>query len=307
MLERIHEDSNLNSMHVVIHEEVFFKGIALRISGTNGATPVALADIGRLQYFKGGEAIIDADFDMLHAMGHIIMGNPFDNSTGSGDLDFFLYIPRRLFDRNVDHVLPSDNAQIKITFGSNLATRVASGGLVEVYLDRELGTQRYDLVMRQYSESIAGASTYPWSLSQPNILMAALSARVSGVLTTVGSNITQLTCQVGDQNSDLSLGALVAYTNAIRELDSDYALATLPFVAQGDITSGLLDSIRVSITTGGASTPELMIVSALFDNARLNMSASQQLARLQALIKNKIDKRQFNTVKTLQRLTGKSF
>lgn len=307
MLERIYEDSNLNSMHVVIREEVTFKGIALRISGTNGATPVALADIGRLQYFKGGEAIIDSDFDMLHSMGHILMGNPFDNSTGSGALDMFLYIPRRLFDNNVDHVLPSDNAQLKITFGANLATRVASGGIVEVYLDRELGIQRYDLVMRQYSETIGGASTFPWSLAQPNIMFAALSARVSGVLTTVGSNITQLTVQVGDQNSDLSLGALVAYTNAIRELETDYALATLPFVAQGDITASLHDSIRVSVTTSGASTPELLLVSALFDNNRLNMSASQQLSRLRGLIKNKIDKKQFNTVKTLQRLTGKTF
>lgn len=306
MLERIYEDSNLNSLHVVLHEENSFKGIAIRISGVNGATAVELEDVGRLQYFKGGEALIDADFDMLHSMGHILMGNPFDNSTASGALDYFLYIPRRLFDDNVDHVVPSDNAQIKCTFGANLATRIASGGVVEVYLDRELGIQKYDLVMRQYSETIGGTSTFPWSLSQPNIMMAALSARVSGVLTTVGSNISQITVQVGDQHSDLSLGALVAYTNAIRELEADYLIAALPFVAQGDITAGLQDSIRFTITTSGASTPEMLLVSALFDNARLNMSASQQVQRIRTIVKKKIDMGQLNTVSTLKRLTGKT-
>lgn len=305
MLERIYERDNLQSLHQVIHEEVSFKGIALRISGTNGATKVELEDIGRLQYFKGGEAIIDADFDMLMSMGHIFGGNPVDNTTDSGALDFFLYIPRRFFDKNVDHVVPSDNAQIKITFGANLATRVASGGLVELYIDRELGVQKYDMVMRQYSETIAGSATYPWSVSQPNIVLTALSSRVSGVLTTVGSNISQVTLQVADQHSDLSLGALVGYTNAKFTLESDYLISTIPFVAQGDITAGLTDSVRFGITTSGAANPELLIVSALFDNNRLNLTAANQNARINAIIQSKVSKRQFNTVKVLQRLTGK--
>lgn len=304
MLKRIYEDSSLVQMFAQINETVSFKGIAIRITGTNGGTAATLGDVGRIQYQKNGVTIIDAGFDALHALCNVLGGFPNNSSTASGALDFFLYIPRRFNDNNVEMVTPKDDAQIKCTFNANLNTRVASGGKVEVYLDLEEGTQKYDLAIRQYSESIAGASTKPVAYEQPNILMVGMSATVSGVFTTAGSNISQLTCQVGAQIADFSLGALTDNTQAQMNLEASWVLMGVPFVAMGDITSRLCDNVRLGITTSGASVPETLILSALFDNDRLIQTRNNQVAVLNTRLAKKTGARDYATVQAVRTLTG---
>jgi hypothetical protein len=306
MLKRIYEDSSLTQMFAQIKETVSFKGIGIRISGTNGATAVQLADVGRIQYIKNGRTIIDAGFDALHALNHVLGGNPLDNTTGSGALDFYLYIPRRFNDNNVEMVVPSDDAQIKCTFNANLATRIASGGLIQVFLDLEEGSQKYDLAIRQYSESIAGASTNPVAYEQPNLLLVGLGATVSGVFTLVGSNLTQMTTQVGNQISDFDLATLQANTNAQLNLEADNLLLGVPYLAAGDINSRLHDNARMSFTTSGASVPETILMSALFDNKRLTHSRQIQSASLRRVITSKNNKGDVETVATVQRIVGRN-
>lgn len=306
MLKRIYEDSSLVQLFASINESVSFKGIAIRITGTNGGTAATLGDVGRIQYIKRGVTIIDAGFDALHALCNVLGGFPNNTSTTSSTLDFFLYIPRRFNDNNVELVIPSDDAQIKCTFNSNLNTRVASAGKVEVYLDLEEGTQRYDLAIRQYSESIAGASTKPVAYEQPNILMIGFGATVSAVFTTVGCNITQLTAQIGAQVADFSLGALTDNTQAQFNLEASWLLMGVPYFANGDINSRLSDNLRLGITTSGASTPETLLISALFDNDRLTMSRNAQISSLKSKLANKAAKRDMATVAVVQRAVGAS-
>ncbi len=308
LLKTIYDDSSLASLFAVINEDVSFKGIIVRITGTNGVTAATLADVGRIQYIKNGQVLVDAGYDMLNYLGDIIGGIPNRETTASGALDFFTYIPRRLFDDNVEHVSPTDNAQIKCTFGSNLATRVASAGKVEVLLDLERGVQKYDLALRQYSDSVSGAQTRPWPIEQPNIILAALSATVSGALTLTGSNISRVFTEVGGLAADASIGALQDNTTAQFGLEDITATAAnLPwpyaavlYAANGDITSRLYDSLRTVLTTSGASSPELLIASALFDNDKFVDSANKQRARLMDITHTKEIRKDAATLNALQ-------
>jgi hypothetical protein len=312
MLKRIYEDSSLTSLFAVINEEISFKGIAIRITGTAGATAPVVGDVGRIQYFKKGVAIVDAGFDTLLAFGDLIGGTPNRESTNSGVVDLFAYIPRRYLDKNVEHVVPSDNAQIKCTFNANLATRIASAGKVEVYLDIERGVQNYDLVMRQYSDSVSGASVRPMAIDQPNIFFVGSSATVSAVLTLTGSNITQYAVEIGGVQGDCTVGAAQDNTTFQFNIENlvgtaslvPYELMAALYVGDGDITSKLYDNVRVLITTSGASSPELLIASALFDNDRLNASAGKQKARVIDITQRKNQRGDSATVTALANIAA---
>lgn len=287
-LKRVYSNSNLASLRVNINEEVAIKGIGIRISGTAGATAPVVGDVGRLQYIKNGVTLVDCGFDSLLAFNDIMGGTPNRESTNSGVVDLYAYIPRRYLDNNVEHIVPSDNAQIQCTFGANLATRIASGGLVEVYLDLEKGVQLYDLMIRQYSTTISGASTTPIPIDQPNLAFIGLSATVSSVFTLTGSNITQVSYEIGGLSGDASLGALQDNTSFQFNIENlagtaslvPYELMAALYTAAGDVTSKLFDNLRVGITTSGASVAELFAVGALFNEARLEQTMQKQRARL---------------------------
>ena len=120
MLVKIHEDSNLTQLLVNIKSNYSFKAITIRITGTNGVTPVTLDDIGRVVYMKKGITLIDCAFEYFSAIDDLIGGTPDITSTASGALDFYIVIPRRYGDKNVEHVSASDNAQISINFKSKI-------------------------------------------------------------------------------------------------------------------------------------------------------------------------------------------
>lgn len=302
MLRRIYEDDNLASLLAHIDESVDFRGICIRISGTTDtAQTLKLDEIGRIQYIKRGVTIIDADFDYLHALNHIIGGNPLDNAAEAGATEFFVYIPRSFKDTNIEHVVPADNAQIRCTFNAALATKLVTSPLVQVFLDVEKGSQKYDLVIRQWAHSISGAATVPIVYEQPNIMLVALSDRESGDLTLAASNITQLTFAIGGEVSDYDLGSLEAVTNALMRIEADFVLAALPYIAQGDITSRLSDNIRFGVTTSGAAITEVLILSALFDFGRFQHTARAQMERVRTVVSHKTAKNQKDTVLTLKR------
>jgi len=307
LLKRIYEDSSLASLFQVINEEVDFKGIAIRISGTAGATPPVVGDVGRIQFIKRGVVVVDAGFDMMLAFDDLLGGTPNRESTGSGVVDLFCYIPRRYLDDNVEHVVPADNAQIKATFNANLATRIASAGKVEVYLDIEKGVQKYDMIIRQYSDSVAGASVRPFAIDQPNIMFAGLSATVSAVLTLTGSNISQVQYELGGLSGDATIGAIQDNTSFQFNIENlagtaalmPYELLGAIYVANGDITSRLYDNLRLLVTTTGAASPEVLVASASFDEERFIQSTNKQKARVLDIQQRKAAKGDTDTIKTL--------
>ena len=305
MLRRIYEDSNLAQTLCQFQQEASFKGIAIRISGVNTATAATLADIGRVQFIKNGTSIIDAGFDALIQANHVMGGNPKDTSVASGELDLFLYIPRRFNDNNVETVIPSDNAHITITHHANLDTRVASAGKVEVYLDIEQGVQKYDMAIRQYSETMGGAGVRPVALDQPNIMGVFIGDTESGVFTLDATNISQLTCEVGSDTSDLSIGALEDYTNVAFNLEADFDDMGVMYFASGDVTSRLFDNVRISFTTTGAAQPETLIYSALYEPKRLKETANKQASRLRSIMTSKKSRNQLATVAAVNTLSNR--
>ena len=115
-------------------------------------------------------------------------------------------------DNNVEHVKASDNAQIRITFPAAFATALAAmTEPVEVFLDLEDGVQKYDLEIKQYTETMAGAGVLPVTYNQTDICMVALSATVGGVITTAASNLTQFAIEVGKKHGDFGLTSLICY------------------------------------------------------------------------------------------------
>jgi hypothetical protein len=314
LLKRIYTSSSLTQLFAQINEEVMFKGIAIRISGVAGSTPPAVGDVGRIQYIKKGITMIDCGFDSILSFNDLMSGAPNNESTASGVVDFFGYIPRRYLDDNVETVVPADNAQLKCTFTSNLASYIASGGLVEVYLDLDYGVQKYDLVMRQYSDSVSGASNRPFAIDQPNIIFAGLSATVSSVLTLTGSNISSITGSIGGQSLDVSIGALMDNTSFQFNVENlagtvsllPYTLMAALYTASGDITSRLFDNLAVTVTTSGASSPELLVVSALFNKDRYEQTVNKQRARVLDVTQSKAQKGDAQTIETLKKIANVS-
>jgi len=305
MLYKIYEDSNLSSLSCPIRENVSFKGICIRITGTNESTEAELEDVGLIQYVKNGQQMINCNFDWLMALSHMLGGNPKDDSTSSGALRFFVYIPRFFFDDNVEHVTPEDNARISCTFNAGLDTGIASGGKVEVFLDVEDGIQKYDLIINTHAESMAGAATAVMTLEQPNILAIGVSDLVSSVLTTASSAITKYSIAVGGvSHGDAAIGSWVDYTNCVMNLESDYVIATLPFRASGDITSRLKDTANLSIVTSGAAEPQVVVLSAQFDDKRLTRSLDARNARIIERTQSKILSNRADTLAVVKRVAG---
>lgn len=305
MIYRVYSESNLVSLHCPINFECSIKGIGVRITGTNGATAAQLADVGRITYKKNGKTLVSMGYDFIQALNHILGGNPKDNTTASGALDFYSYIPRRFFDRNVDYITKKDNAVIEASFNSNLDTRVSSGGLVEVYLDIEEGVQAYDLCLNQYTDSASGSGVWPISIkANPNLLMVAVSDVVSNVLTLSSSNYSQVVTRVGDRVSSASIGALLDHTNFMMNLETDFSLCAVPFVASGDITSKLDDSVSLEITTGGTAQMEIGIMSANFNDEKNLETIKKQRARFNDKTRQASEQGRASDVTVVKRLAG---
>lgn len=288
MLKLIHSQSDLTSMNIPINLNAMVKGILIRISGMNSAAAIVKGDIGRIQVLRGGSTIVDAGADFLYSLNQHIGGycNFVSGIAGGGgveaeDTNYSIYIPCRYYDDNVMLIKPEDKMNIRCNFNANLDTRITSAGLVEVFLDLELGIQKYVLNIHQFSETIAGASTRPQSYdAEPNILMCLVSATVSSVLTLVGSNLTDLNVEIGNEKGVYSLGSLVDITTFEFEHEASYLISAIPFASKGDITTRLHDIISLNFVTSGACNPEIMLITAAFENETFARTVSLQRKRL---------------------------
>jgi len=305
MLKKIEETTSLNQLHATFKQNLSFKEIIIHIVGTNDtAQTLALADIGRVRYEKNGEVMVDAGFDFLHGMSSINGGHAKAESATASDVDIWLSIPRYFNDKNVETVVPSDQAQLLITFNSAFATALASA-TTRVYVNQEEGVQNYDLQIKQFRHDISGAGDIPVKFNEMNILQIALSDIVSSVLTLSSSNITRVTTQVDEQSgASIPVSSLQANTNYNHRLEAAYNNIAVIYEAEGDVTSRLSDGVDFSFGTSGAATPEVLIISAFFDEDRKNKTRRSQSLRFESKLKIKSNNGQHKTVGAIRSLVG---
>lgn len=301
MLKKIYEQANLVQTIAPIQEILTMKGIYIVISGTNGATPFTKADVGRVLLEKGGQEIINASAEFLHANSEIVGGFPEFTSSGSSAGQMCIYIPFRMNDRNVMTFIPADNAILKIDHHSNLDTRIASAGKVTIYADVDRGVQLYDMKYVQYSYSLTDGQEMPIDIQQDNIMMSLLSDSTPATLTLATTNMTTIQTEIDEYNSRLAISDLKFLTAWQHELESAYVIAGVHFHADGDFTSRLSDAMKLNITSsGGVATPEILVVSAKFDPVRMSKTKTAQVKRLQVLTDRKVA---FNKKATVQSIS----
>lgn len=303
-LQLLHEETNLVNNIVHFRQPMQLKGLVIHITGTNGATPVAIADIGKIILKNRKDEIVNCQADSVLSYNHQVGGNPLDNSTGSGALEMFLYIPFGYDDKNVLTMLPKDQYQLTLDHNSELATRIASGGKVRVYADVSYGVSAYTPIMRQYAFSANASGKILETVRTQNIYAIMISDIVSSVQTLVGSNISTVQLNVGDFDSRLDLDAVIAMSNYKMKVESDYNLSAMAYISDGDITQRFSDSadIYIDVGSGGSVTVQILMLGALFDSERALATQNAQIDRLQTIKNNKIDVKDFKTSEAISLL-----
>lgn len=266
-------------------------GYFFRITGTNPVTELTKDDVGRPRYRYRNTTLVDASFAFLHHMGNITFGNMPFTSVGSGAMEMGIFIPRFWRDDNVEFVEKMDNAVFEIVFGSAVADQ--TGFLAELYAIEAEGINSYHLKYIQHGESYGGAGTFPETYSQENLLQAYISAFVTPDTTLVGSNITRLSFSLGNQKGDASIGAHLNWTNIVRRLETAFVLAVDMVSAEGDITARLHDKLDIQFEVSGASYPQILVLSALFNPDKFALTSEMFKNRLysqlqQAKLQDKI-------------------
>lgn len=299
MLRNIYRDTNFSQTLAPIKETITFSDIVISIQGVNdtGQT-LALDDVGRVTYEKNGQTLIDADFEYLFYLADAFGGVPRFASATAGVVDIYLTIPRHLLDDNVEAVIPSDNAQIKITHPSAFDTALVSG-TVSVSLDIAFGVQNYNQTMFQLTKDISGTGNIPFDVEVENIFLIAVTAKVSGALTTVGSNITRIRTEIEDLVGDGTLKELLGEINQKFKYETFTNKILIPYVAQGDITGKLSDNAKMTYDVSGASQVENLVLGAKFDLNRQKVSANAQRTRFRNLTERKIKQGKASTVEAI--------
>src|SRR5574342_71167 len=116
-----------------IQETRTLKGFLLKFSGTNSATAVLPADVGRVRCWFRNYPIYDINYDCSQAFSEVNGGFVDTTSTASGAFNFTTFFPVSWNDNNVLSLDQRDNMRWECTLNSNYATRVASGNLIELY------------------------------------------------------------------------------------------------------------------------------------------------------------------------------
>lgn len=307
-LKRLSSNSNLVSQLLTIDEELTVKGFAMRMADATQVLQLLPAEIGRITYSKNGKTLVDVGVDFLIALGDLMGGFSENTSVLNAELEYWIYIPRRYKnDNNVELIKPSDKAQIRITFGSDVAaTMIAATEAIEIYADIDDGVQKYELEILQVSDSIGGAGNVPFNVSATNILMVLLSDSNSGVLTLAGSNIDQVTMDIGQHAFDMSTVALLSDTNYHNHFETETDLLGVVYDARGTISGKLHDNTRLKFTTSGAATPEVITIGAKFNDARSRESLKLEANKLRERITAKTAKGDTDTVLAIQRFAGRA-
>jgi len=253
--------------------------LVFRLTGTNGATATTLNDVGRIRYTVRGRTLVDSSFEYLSGLTKVFGGDPITTSTISGPLDLAVLIPRFWGDDNIELIDPSDNATFEISFGGNVATRVASGFLAELYAIPEIGLNSYQLMLMESSDSIGGAGVFQMASppgTMENIVACYMSELVSNVLTLSSGLITRVDGNIGSAAKiNASIGALKAITNMKNELGGSFDLLAEIYSADiGDLAGRLNDSLNLNVHVSAASEPRMLLVGLAFNPDKLAQSAA---------------------------------
>jgi len=253
--------------------------LIFRLTGTNGATKCELNDVGRIRYTVRGRTLVDASFEYFAALTKTFGGDAITSTTASGALDFAIIIPRFWGDDNIELIDPSDNAVFEISFGPNVATRVASGFLAELYALPEIGLNTYQLMIMESSDSIGGAGVFQMSSppgTMENIVACYMSEIVSSVLTLSSGTITRIDGNIGGAAKiNATIGALRALTNMKNEVGGTFDLSAELYSADiGDLAGKLNDSLNLNVHVSGASEPRMLLVGLAFNPDKLAQSAA---------------------------------
>lgn len=305
-LKRLSSNSNLAQQIFTFEEEIQVKGFAMRLADATQVGQLLPWEIGRMVYTKNGHTLVDVGSDALMALGNL-MGGYSENESGNGAvLENWIYIPRRFKnDNNVELIKPSDKAQIRITFGSDVAVAMAAATEnIEIYADMEDGIQKYELEILQVSATIGGTGNTPFAVQANNILMIVVSDVVSNILTFASSNITQITLDIGGRHHDMSVPALLSDTQYHHRVETETELVGVIYDTQGTISGKLHDEARLKFTTSGSANPQVITLGAKFNNARTKESTKIEINKVRAAIARKAERGDTDTIQAVQRFAG---
>jgi len=270
LLKRVYSSQDMVQLLAHIEGPLSVKGFLLRFKGTSAGTAVSIADIGRIFLRRRGDVRVSVDFDVLQAKNRSDFRNA--EVTGSGVIGayaFSVYIPRVLpGSKDIEYIEPDDNYQIEIAFGANVAS-FTTGFVAEVYADVDVGKCWYDLQILQTNKSYPAATTAAETINGENLVDSFLTARVAGVATLVGSNITELAVEWGRNHGS----GFIASWQALEAMRKPLAAASAAIgltmhTAEGEISGALEDRLGVQFTTGGASYPIILTTGMKFNREK---------------------------------------
>lgn len=301
-IKRIYQSTDLTQHVVPIKTVEQFKGFYVKFknSATDAGVTATKGTFGRLTYRKRGVTLVDANIDLLWHYVSLLYGTLHFTAGAAAATELMLYVPRRFGDNNVETVTPADQATITITPTAAFAAQFDdNGGTFEVYLDCEQGVQKYDMTMKQITESWSAAGEFAMTLSHDNILSICMGHTDTGELTAIaGSTITRITTEVADQfRGDGDLDSYIWHTmNSFRHESATEPYVLVPFYAGGDVSSRLGDSAELSIAVSAADIHEILVTGAYFDPDRTRKTAEVQQQRLATTLTRKKASGKSNTV-----------
>lgn len=282
MWKLIKSDTNLSQFIAQIENPMMVKRFMLVLRGTSVGTAVATWNVGRIYIRSRNRDLVSADFDFLQEVA-ALKGGAYRNlgSAAIGAFVFSTIIPRSLDgDDNVELIEPDDNYTVELQFQGAMWSTVTSFNC-SLYADVEQGICNYQLLINQQAESFAAAGVYTGQYGFENIVEAYLSARVSSILTTTGSNMTQLVATIGNRVSLISLADLCLSTDLMCKVETqNYVLTALLYRSEGSVSSKLDDKLQLQYTiAGGASYPTILMFGLLINpNKSLVTNSNEQLA-----------------------------
>lgn len=270
-----------------------YEAFGLFLNGTHSATPLAEAtDFGRVRLSEQGRDLVNMDILQLRRWNTLKGGFSSQAVTGSAAALYAWIIPRAYYDDNVHLVIESDLLQVQCQFGANFATRLPSGTMELYGFLRDTGTMKYALKAIQLDDSLAANATEPIPIRDENVL---------AVYYEDSSSITRIRAsRDGEEVCNVARLAQIRFSDLRNQTDSlatantegtganfNSALTEVQFAEPGAIGDFLSDDIQLEVTTSGAFTFKVVVVSADFTPARLRQSKVEE----RSIVKRKADRK----------------
>lgn len=305
----LHSDDSETFFFHKIDQPLSFNALVFRITGTNPATALTRAAVGRIRYSIRQKVMVDASFEFLSHMGSVLFGHSEFLSTVSGAMNMTVIIPRFYLDDNIEYVTKEDNATFEITFGSLVVNQTSF--LAELYARTDEGLQNYNLRIIQAENSLAGAGTFAQTISSvENICSVFLGDTQSTALDMADANtaIDRIQGNVGGKKFNMSRGAAVAATNMVNDcrVSSTVLFENIVEIFSadvGDLSSRLDDSVDVTLTLAGAALPQFLVVGMDFNPNKQQETAFMLANKLGFVQNQKAQAGKHRTVTSLARLS----